>query len=150
MAFALTSFFADGTRYSGPGPYRATQTYVFTITGTTDDVDLDIGDYDGTFWTDAIADATYGEMATQVVAQLERLEANYVNTVKVYTPQIDGSGALLRAAAPGAGEYTLALENFLPDYEFDTGEGLTAYTVTVELLLKPNYLPSNLAYNVQV
>jgi hypothetical protein len=149
MAFALTSFFADGTRFLGPGPYRATETYVFTVTGLVADVDFDLGDYSGTFWTDAVADATYGTMAAQVLERLQALDANYVSTARIFVPQLADR---IQAAAVSGSAYTLSIDStsLLPIYEFDAGEGETAYTVYVDLLLKPNYLPSNLSYNVQV
>lgn len=149
MAFALTSFTADGTRFMGPGPYRAVETYVFTVTGLTTDVDFDLGDYAGQFWTDAVADTTYGEMATQVLAQLQRLDANYVATKSVYVPELADR---IQAAAASGSAYTLSLDStsLLPIYTFAASNGETSYTVFVEFLLKPNYLPTNLAYNVQV
>ncbi len=73
MAFALTSFFADGVRFMGPGPYRATEQYVFSVTAAATDVDFDMGDATGTFWTAAQANATYGAMATQVLSEVQRL-----------------------------------------------------------------------------
>lgn len=147
MAFALTSFFADGTRFAGPGPYRATQTYVFTITGLTTDVDLDIGDASGTFWTAAIANTTYGEMATQVLAQIVRLEAQISAVKGIYTPQL---AARIQAAAASGTAYTLSINTSLtlPDYTFAASNGETAYTVFVEFLLIPNALPTNLSYNI--
>ncbi len=88
MTFALTSFFADGIRFAGPGPYRATETYGFTITAAASDVTLDLGNTTGTFWTAAQADATYGEMAAQVLTQIERLEANNQAVKNRFVPEI--------------------------------------------------------------
>lgn len=149
MAFALTSFFADGVKYQGPGPYRATQCYTFTCTGLTTDVDFDLGDYSGTFWTAAIADATYGTMATQVLQYLQDQDSNFLVNQRFYTPQL--AGRVVAAAASGTA-YTVSLNStsLLPEYTFAASNGATAYTVFVELQLKPNYLPSNIAFNVQV
>lgn len=149
MAFALTSFFADGVKYQGPGPYRALQSYVFTCTGTTADVDFDLGDYSGTFWTDAAADATYGTLATQVLTELQRLDGNYNVTARIYVPQLQ---ARVQAAAASGTAYALDINStsLLPEYTFDAANGETAYTVFVDLQLKPNYLPTNISYNVQV
>lgn len=149
MAFALTSFCADGVKYQGPGPYRATQTYVFTCTGTTSDVDFDLGDYSGTFWTDAVADSTYGTMATQVLQFLQDNDGNYTVNQRFYTPQL--AGRVVAAAASGTA-YTVSLNStsLLPEYTFAASNGATAYTVFIELQLKANYLPVAAAYNVQV
>lgn len=149
MAFALTSFTADGVRFMGPGPYRASEVYVFVVTGLVTDVDFDIGDYTGTFWTDAEANATYGAMATQVKAQLAQLDANYQAVSKIYTPELADR---IQAAATSGAAYTLSIDSTskLPIYTFAASNGETSYTVFVEYLLLPNYLPTNLAYNVQV
>lgn len=149
MAFALTSFFADGQRYSGPGPVRATETYVLTITGLTTDVALDLGDSDGTFWTAALANPTYGEMATQVLAFIQSQVANYSAVKGIYTPELV---ARIQAAAASGAAYTLSIDTELqlPIYTFASSNGATAYTVFVEYQLKPNFLPINKTYNVSV
>jgi hypothetical protein len=149
MAFALTSFYADGVRFMGPGPYAATQHVVMTITGLTTDVDLDIGDLDGTFWTDAIADATYGEMATQALATVGRIVGQAQITARVYVPQLQ---ARLQAAAASGTDYTLSLDSDtgFPLYTFAASNGELAYTVFVDILLNPTVLPYNIAYNVQI
>lgn len=148
MAFALTSFFADGVRFMGPGPVRATQKYTFGITAAASDVTLDIGDVTGTFWTAAEADSTYGEMATQVLAQVERLYSQYQAVSDLFTPELASFTQVLSLSATGT--YTLAIDSTykLPNYTFHTSGGATAYTVFVEYLMEPNMLPVNLSYNV--
>lgn len=149
MAFALTSFFCDGTRYSGPGPYRATETAVFTVTGLVTDVDFDIGDYSGTFWTDAVANSRYGAMAALVKTQLQKLDDQVLAVCRIYTPELADR---VQANATSTTDYTLSIDatSKLPIYTFAASNGETAYTVFVEWLLKVNMLPTNLSYNVQV
>jgi hypothetical protein len=148
MTFALTSFFADGTRFVGPGLVRATQTYAFTVTAAATDVDLDLGDPTGTFWTAAQADSTYGEMATQVLSRIEALEDNYSAVKALYTPEL--ASFVQVASLSATGTYTLDIDSTtqLPDYTFYTSGGTTAYTVFVEYLMEPNILPVTLSYNV--
>src|SRR5690606_10361317 len=147
MAFALDSFFADGYRYMGPGPVRSTQRVCFQISATAADVELDIGDFSGTFWTDALADSTTGSMAAQVLEQLQRIVDKCSSTVNVFSPQLF---AIPVAAAAGAGvmEQSISPTTLLPSYEFDAGEGLTAYTVYVELEVLPREQITNLSYNI--
>lgn len=149
MAFALTSLFLDGQKFQGAGPYRATQTAVFTITGTTADVDLDIGDYSGTFWTAALADATYGDVATTALAALQKLDDQTQAVCRIYTPQLADR---IQAAAASGTDYALSIDSTskLPIYTFDANQGETAYTVFVEWLLNKNILPTPLALNIQV
>lgn len=148
MTFALTSFVADGIRFQGPTPYRSKQQYVFTVTAAASDVDLDIGDTTGTFWSAAQADSTYGEMATQVLDNIEAWAANLQAVSNLYTPELAGFTQVLSLSVTGT--YTLALDSTtkLPNYTFHTDGGATAYTVFVEYLLDPNMLPNAVSYNV--
>lgn len=148
MTFALTSFFADGVRFTGPGLVRASQKYSFTITAAATDVDLDLGDVTGTFWTAAQADSTYGTMAAQVLTAVTGLEAHYTAVQNLFTPEIAGY-ALVRSLS-ATGTYTLDIDatTKLPNYTFHTAGGTTAYTVNVDYLMEPNLLPTNLSYNI--
>lgn len=148
MSFALTSFFADGVRFSGPGLIRATQQYQFNITAAATDVDLDIGDVTGTFWTAAIANTTYGEMATQVLAQVNRLYSQFSSVKQVFVPQL--FDRIQVASSPTGVQFTQELDSttLLPNYGFGASQGETAYTVFVEYMLDPNILPTNLNYNL--
>lgn len=148
MTFALTSFFADGVRFSGPGPIRATQQYTFGITAAVSDVDLDLGDVTGTFWTAAQANATYGEMALQVLTQIERLYAQYSSVRDIFTPDL--YNRIQVPSSPTGTQYSAEIDAtyLLPNYTFATTGGSTAYTVHVEYMLDPNILPTNLSYNI--
>jgi hypothetical protein len=151
MAFALTSFLADGVRFMGPGPLAATQTYRFTITGAATDVDLDVGDTTGTFWTDAQADTTYGAMAALVLAQVDRLVDQYSSVKSVYMPQL--IDRIQVASSPTGTQYSadgIDTATLLPSYTFAASGGETSYTLAVEYFLDPTILPANLSYNVQI
>lgn len=148
MTFALTSFFADGVRYSGPGPIRAVQKYAFTVTAAATDVDLDLGDATGTFWTAAKANGTYGTMATQVLTQIQRLDAQYTAVSNLFTPEIASFTKVSSLSATGTYTLDISASPKLPDYTFYTGGGTTAYTVFVDYLMEPNMLPTNLSYNI--
>lgn len=149
MAFALTSFTADGIRYMGPGPYKAVQRYILTATGLTTDVDFDIGDLTGTFWTDAEADGTYGAMATAVIALLTANYPNYQAVSGVFVPELFDR---VQAAATSGTAYTQTLDatTLLPIYAFAASNGEETYTVVIDYILKDGYLPLNFASNVAV
>lgn len=146
MAFALTSYQADAIKYMGASQRRAIQTVVLTITGTTSDIDLDIGDDDGTFWTDAVADSTYGDIATSALSSLQRIVAQASAVARIYSPEIESSG--VRAAAASGTAYTLVHEDKRPDWAFASGQGLTSYTVYIDYLLNVNTLPVAESYGV--
>jgi hypothetical protein len=146
VAFALTSFQSDGIKYSGPGPRRAIQTVILTITGTTADVDLDIGDDSGTFWTAALADSTYGDLAEEALSKLQTIISNATAVARIYSPEIEASG--IRAAAASGTAYTLVYQNSRPNWTFASSQGLTAYTVFIDYLLDVNILPVADSYGV--
>jgi hypothetical protein len=151
MAFALTSFFSDGVRFMGPGPLAAFECYKFTITAAATDVDLDIGDATGTFWTAAQADTTYGAMATQVLEQVQR-EASQFSAVKsLFMPELYDRVQV--ETGPTGTQYVvdgIDTSTLLPSYTFATSGGDTSYSLSVEYWLKPTLLPANVNYNVQI
>lgn len=150
MAFALTSFVADGIRFSGPGPYRATEQYILTITGAVTDVALDLGNATGTFWTAATGNATYGEMAVQVLAQIDSWVDNYQAVKDIFIPEL--YDRIQVASSPTGTQYTASIGSdlLLPTINFESAAsgGETAYTVAVEYLLDSNRLPTVASYNV--
>ena len=135
MAFALTKFRAYGLEPGGPTRCQL-QRLQFTIKGTGADVALDVGTLAGTFWTAAKADATYGAMATEVLARLTAfcVDANCSVVTKVGGNPINDK---VRATAAGAGTYTLSISNYLPVITLNAAEGLTDYVLCVEVALVP-------------
>lgn len=92
MAFALTGYEALPVQTGGAQPRRAFQQVILHATGTTADVDLDIGADAGTFWTAAIANTTYGTMASNALISLQNVIAQAGGLRSVYCPQIDAAG----------------------------------------------------------
>ncbi len=147
MAFALTSFVADGIRFMGPGPYRAEQSYFLTVTGTVDDVALDLGNATGTFWTAATGDATYGPMAIQVLAQVTSWADNYQAVADIFVPEV--YDRIQVASSPTGTQYAASIGALLlPSIEFAASGGETAYTISVKYQLDSGRLPNNASYNV--
>lgn len=77
MAFALTQFKAYGIRTSGETRQHTWQVADMGITALNTDVTLDISSDTtgslGTFWTAAIANATYGQLATNALAKIQAI-----------------------------------------------------------------------------
>lgn len=147
MSFALTKFEARGVEIKTPSKKRGKQELVFTITGTTADVDLDLGDEDGTFWTDALADATYGTRATSVFA--------FLFTAPAIVDQVAGLMAveseqlidrIQKAAVSTAGEYSLAVENHLPNIAVNAADGETTWVIRVHLELNDSIYPVSASF----
>jgi hypothetical protein len=76
MAFAVTKFLSYGLEIPDPVPRRCVQRVEMTVTSLAADVAWDIGASAGTFWSAAVADVTYGGIATQALAALKLIGAN--------------------------------------------------------------------------
>lgn len=132
MAFALTQFVSYGTDIVGPSRKRGIQGATLTITSLVTDVDLDISDAGGTFWTEAQANATFGQLATKALDVLQKIAANAQAILPpVRSPQLMDR---LQAAAPSGTSYTLTLSNSLPDLTFDAGNGETSWLIDLQWL----------------
>lgn len=92
MAFSLSAFEAMPVELGGAQVRRAIQRVVFHVAGTASDVDLDLGDFSGTFWS--AADGT--DLGAAVLAEIQKIVAQVSYRTGVYCPEID---ALTRAPA---------------------------------------------------
>ena len=146
MAFALTAFEAFPIATEGPQPRRAVQRIVFHATGLAADIDLDVGEYAGTFWTAALADVTTGELATAVLAEVQRIVAQADYRTGLYTESIED--ARVRASTAGAGVYSLDFTNKLPNYLFNAANALLTYKIVVDFQLSVNILPVVVNYGI--
>lgn len=137
MAFALTRFEARSIDIASVTYKRGVQQVVMDITGSSADVDLDIGDDAGTFWTAAIANATYGTLATNALAVLQKIVAQAAALVAVQSQQL--LDRIQIATVSGAGQYSLAVVNTRPNLAFNAGDGETAYKIILTYELN-NYI----------
>lgn len=129
MAFALTRYSARGLNITSPVYKQGVQEVVLGITGTAADVDLDIGDDGGTFWTDAEANTTYGELATNALASLKRIVGNSEALQAVQSQQL--LDRIQIATPAGAGEFSLAIQDKRPNIAFFAGDGETSYLIVL-------------------
>lgn len=132
MAFALTGFRAYGVEIQSVSKKRGVQRAELHITAAATDIDLDIGDPTGTFWT-AVGATTIGDGALETLQQIA--------TKSTELTQVQGTALLARlhtAAAGSAGEYALAVANELPNITWHSGDAPTDYTIQLEWLLN-NY-----------
>ncbi len=143
MAFALTGYVARGTDISGPNFKKGTQQVVIRATGTSADVDLDIGDAAGTFWTAAIADTTYGALATKALLSLQRVAAQSVANVAVSSNQLIDRVQV--ASLTTTGQFTLANDVIGPNIAFNAGDGETAYYIILDYELNDRVFPEILS-----
>lgn len=88
MAFALSAFEAIPMLLNGAQPRRAIQRVILHVTGTAADVDLDIGDDSGTFWS--AADNT--DIGANSLVSLQNIIAQASKVCGLYSPEIDAYG----------------------------------------------------------
>lgn len=148
MAFALTKAEFRGIVHQGPSYKRGIQEVLLTITGANTDIDLDIGDNAGTFWTAAQADATYGTMAGLVLDQLEAVVAVSEFCAGFKCPELQQTAFVQVASAPGASQYSLTSGTYGPNILLNSGTAPTSYKVLLQYELDPAAFPVTASYNI--
>lgn len=141
MAFALVGFHARGVEVTSPSLKRGIQQVVLDITAAATDVDMDIGDDSGTFWTACIADSTYGSLASSALTVLQAIVAQSAAFVGCASEQLIDRVQV--ASLTGAGEFTLAVQNSRPNLAFNAADGETSWklilTYELDNFIQPTY-----------
>ena len=137
MTFALTSFECYGAYRDEPLTNLAHQYARFTYTAANTDVDLDIGDYSGTFWT-AVGGTAPGITALKAIKDINVRAKTYLS--------VGGNAiaAKYQGAAAASGVYTVAMDSTntnLPNYLFASGDAPTSATIEICWLLKGSEQP---------
>ncbi len=139
MAFALTKFKADGIRHSGPTRSHGEQIAIFSITAADTDTDLDISDSDGTFWTEALADTTYGSLATGAWNAFFSTTTSGTIPAAISTLLAVESETLLARirddSSPANTDYSLIIADNLPDLGFASGDAPESIILVLRWLL---------------
>lgn len=138
MAFALTKFRAYGQLPDGASTRRR-QMAELTITAAAADVDLDISDSGGTFWTAALADSDYGDLAQSALTFLTNIAGASEGLIAVDSEDL--LGRVKVASVSGAGQYELAVNSKLPDLTYNAGDGPTSQTLVLEWALNDSQMP---------
>ncbi len=134
MAFALTRFKAYGRRHEGENRSHAEQVCELHITAANTDTAYDLDNSAGTFWTAALANATYGTLATSA------LRAFLTDIVAVKHRCIGVTGEALisdfiRVASGASGlQYIVAVGTttaHMPNLTFVSGSAPTAITLFI-------------------
>lgn len=142
MAFALVSWKGYPKPIEQGTIKRFEHVVELHITGLAADVDLDIGDLTGTFWTAALADATYGDYATAALAYITSLYPK-LSAVTYNSPELGGAYVKVIAGPALAGEYAVAINatTKYPEISFTAAAAPTAITVRLECSLKTSEWP---------
>lgn len=134
MAIVLTKFQAYGEHATDTVSTRGLQCAKFVITAAAADVDYDISDFTGNFWT-AVS-------ATDVGAGVKDWMRSHYQGVEALVA-VEGSfvQSYLRGAAVGAGVYTQAISNDLPDFAFNAADGPTSIVLILKWTLADGVVP---------
>lgn len=138
MAFALTGFVSYGINIVGPSQKRGIQRATLTITALATDVDLDLGDDSGTFWTEAQANSTYGQLATKALDVLSKIEDQAASLISVRSEQLLDR---IQAAAAAGTAYVLTVQNKRPNLLFDAANGETSWSIDLEWIMQNFQFP---------
>jgi hypothetical protein len=138
MAFALTGFVSYGINIVGPSQKRGIQRATLTITALATDVDLDLGDDSGTFWTEAQANSTYGQLATKALDVLGKIEDQAASLISVRSEQLLDR---IQAAAAAGTAYVLTVQNKRPNLLFDAANGETSWSIDLEWIMQNFQFP---------
>lgn len=132
MSFAITKFKAYGIRAEGAVRPHCQQVFSFTFTAANTDIAYDLGTSGGTFWTSAIADTTYGSLATAVrTLLLTRLPGMLPDSALVGI-QGEPIKTYIQVAAGAVGsQYTLAISSSMPTITFVAGSAPTAWVLNL-------------------
>lgn len=134
MAIALSKFAAYGEHNTDTVKDRGIQVAKFVLTGDAADVDYDISDFTGNFWT-AVAASAAGAGAKAW------LRANYSQFLSLVTVEGSFAQAYLRAAAVGVGAYTQAVTSDLPDLAFNAADGPTRMVLILKWAMPEGSVP---------
>lgn len=139
MAFALTAYSARSNEIGSVSYKKGIQQIILTITGSAADVALDLGNAAGTFWTAALADATYGSLAAKALESLQRISAQAIACVSVESAQI--LDRVQVATLTTTGQFKLTTGTIAPDISFNAGDGETAYYIILNYELVNRVFP---------
>lgn len=132
MSFSLQGFKAYGVRAEGATRQHVRQMAELYIVATVNDVALDISNSAGTFWTAALADSSYGSLASSALSVLTTISGIAVALRSVKSEELL---VRLQAASPSGTSYSLSVSSHLPSITCAAGNGQTSWHIQLEWLL---------------
>ena len=138
MAFALTHFKAYGKLHEGATRSHAEQICELHITAANTDTAYDLDNAAGTFWTAALADATYGALAgaakTAFLTQIVAVKYRYLGVVSEHT-----ESDYIRVLSGASGNQFICTVGgtvaHMPAYTFVSGSAPTAIVLVIKWML---------------
>lgn len=154
MTFQLSSFKARSIAYQNVTEKRGIQELIFKISAANTDATLDLSTIASTFWTAAIADSTYGAMATAVLTALENVITPQASDL--YLADAEALIPYVKVLTLSAGnQYTASVGSYvagtsmahLPVLTFNSGNAPTALVLRLHMQMLNGQFPLTLSYN---
>lgn len=149
MAQALTGYKAYGIRHDGETRSHAYQVVEMYITAANTDVTYDIGTAAGTFWTSALADATYGVVAASAL--------NFILTtlpgtvVRLLRPEAEAlTNRIQVLTSPSTSQYSILIASAMPTITFSSGTAPVAMYLTLTWMLHDGIEPRAQDYGIAI
>lgn len=116
------------------------QNLMLIVNGAAADVAMDFGNPAGTFWTAALADATYGAVAAKCLAALTNFDKNAAFAI------VPGGNFVcyrVRTKTPvDTGDYAISSwTNKIPNFTFAAGDGPGSTNVIFSFGMTPGWQP---------
>lgn len=137
MAFAIVSCRAYGLQTGMSSRSKGIQVVEFELTGTATDVDLDFGDFDGTFWT-AVATSSPNSAAS-CLALFEAIGAGALSVLDIQGTQL--LDRVQVASLTTTGQKLIAVEGGCPDISFNAADGELTYQLCLTWLCGTDFQP---------
>ena len=148
MTFALTKAEFRSVAHQNPSLKRGIQEVLLTITAANTDTALDVGNASGTFWTAAVADATYGSMASAILAQIQAIVSAGGSLRRWECPQLQAGAYAQVKSSPGANQYSTTLDTYGVDITLHSGDAPTSYSLYLVYELAAGQFAVTAGYNL--
>jgi hypothetical protein len=134
MAFGISAIKAYGIETAEPVRGKFIQVLELGITAAAADVALDIGASGGTFWT-SVNNSTIRNVVLSIFPKVQR-------HLSLSCPELYAKTLIRSGASTSGNDYKITSpQNTSFAITIHTGEGLTAYNLTMTWALKDNELP---------
>lgn len=143
MAFSLTGLKTIAERSEEAISSNFRQILVLKIAALASDVDLDIADEEGTFWT--AVDTSPGSLGEKALKAIKDMKSGADRLVSVSSEEFITRRKINSGGTGAAGTYKIpSIVNHIPNIEFNTGEGPLAFEIRLEFDLQDGVTPLNL------
>ncbi len=137
MTIAVTASRGFGYEVAQAARQRGTYKVILEVTGLAADVTHDIDDPTGTFWTEALADSDYSNIAALALAKINELGNNGVSYCKWFSAELESDFVRVAGAPSGATEYQvddIGSANKVPSIVFNAASAPTSYKIELDFV----------------